>query len=142
MAQSSIAEALDSLPGRQSAWALTLTEWLMVMPAAIFAAAVLMRLLQPPMSVPARVGRTIFGWTVTHVTRLDAAVIFLALPGVALAAGSTALSRLWRRDGRFREHSAAAFTILRRQLQPLCLAAGALLAAGLLALAIHQMIVG
>lgn len=142
MTQSSNVEITSPLPARPTAWVLTVAEWLMVMPAAVFIATAMLRMLQPPVREPARLCWAIFEWGRAHVSHLGAAVLFLALPGMALIAGSTALWRWWRRDQPLREDSAAAFAILRRRFQPLCLAAGTLLAAAIVTLAVHQMIVG
>ena len=121
---------------------LVIGEWLMTLPAAIFVAAGVLRLMQPREFEPARTAWAIFEWTMAHITHSDAAVIFLVLPFAALALGLITLWRVWLSDEQIREDVRAAFGVLRRRLGIVLLALGTGLAGALLVLAVHQLIVG
>ena len=142
MAQSASMES----PGRERPGPLYLTAalagWLLVLPATFFLAVGALRWLQPRQFQPARACWIIFEWARTHVTRLDAAVIFLGLPMIALTVGGGTLWREWRKNQALRQDVAGALAILRRQLGTFCLAAAVLLAGGILALVADHLIVG
>ena len=67
--------------------ALAVSEWLLVLPAALLLAAAALRQLQPRQFEPARTSWAIFEWTTKHISQAGAAWLFLILPAVALAAG-------------------------------------------------------
>jgi len=115
-----------------------LGEWLMVLPATVFLGAAALRVLQPRQYEPARTSWIIFEWTMTHVSRLAAAVLFIGMPGVVVAAGCAALMRNWCQDQALRHDATMAFAILRRHFAFGLLAAAVLLAGTILAaVAIH-----
>lgn len=119
-----------------------LLESVLLLPATVFVAAAVLRLLQPPQFEPARTSWVIFDWTVKHIPDLGAAVLFTGLPGLALLVGGAALLRSWRRDQELRHDGAAALAIIWRQRVVVCLAAVTLLAAALLAFAVGHMVTG
>lgn len=121
---------------------LVIADWLMTLPAAVFVAAAVLRVLQPRQYEPARTSWAIFEWTVAHVSHADAAVIFLALPFVSATLGLAMLWRAWRTDQGVRDDVRAAFAMLRRRAGVVLLAAATGLAGVLLILAVHQLIVG
>jgi hypothetical protein len=142
MVQSSNVESLGRQHSRPFFLATALAGWLLVLPAVVFLAAGALRLLQPREFQPSRTAWIIFEWAGTHVTHLDAAVIFLGLPMIALIAGCGTLLRAWRRKPVLRQDAASAFVILRRQLVAICLVAAVLLAGGILTFVVDHLIVG
>jgi len=140
MAQSANVEIPAS--NRSNPTWVALAGWLLVLPATFFLAAGVLRQLQPRRFQPARTCWIIFEWITTHFTHMDAAVVFLAFPIVALAAGGAALWCEWRRSPALRRDAAAALDIARRQLVGICLAAAVLAAGAILTFAVHQLLVG
>src|SRR6266704_6708500 len=109
-------------------------EWLLVLPATVFLAAATLRLLQPREYEPARTSWVFFEWTLTHISRLGAATLFIGMPGVVVVAGCAGLLRSWRQDQALRHDVAMTLAILRRHfaiglLTAAVLRAGAILAA-------------
>jgi hypothetical protein len=94
----------------------------------MFLATAAIRMLQPRQYEPARTSWIIFEWTMTHVSRFSAAILFIAMPGVVLIAGCAALLRNWRLQPALRHDSAMTLAILRRHLPLGMLAAPVLLA--------------
>lgn len=94
--------------------AVAFTEWMMVLPAAIFLAAAAARLLQPRQYQPAHPGWILFQWTMTHISRSGAAMLFLAMPGLAAILGCVAVVGTWRKDLTFRSDVSQTLTILQR----------------------------
>jgi len=119
-----------------------LGEWLLVLPSAVFIAAAALRELAPRQFEPAHTSWAIFEWTVAHITRVDAAVLFLVLPAAALLVGCALLVSHWRGDSQFRRDVAALFTIAWRQLGIGIAASATLLAGTILAMVIAHLIVG
>ena len=140
MAQSENVEILGS--ERPKLFLTALAGWLLVLPATLFLAAGAIRLLQPRQFQPARACWVIFEWVTSHFTHMDAAIVFLALPIVALATGGAALWREWRRNSALRRDAASAFAIVRRQYGTLCLAVAVLVAGGILTFVVDHLIVG
>jgi hypothetical protein len=122
--------------------AVTLVECVLLLPATVFIAAAVLRLLQPRQYEPARASWAIFDWTVNHVPDLGAVTLFVGLPGLALLLGGIALLRFWRREEALRNDAAAAVAIMWRQRVIVFLGAATLLAAALLAFAFGHMITG
>src|SRR6266513_1928440 len=85
-------------PGLFQLRAIAIWEWLMVLPATLLLAAAALRTLQPRQYEPAHTSWIIFEWAMTHVSRLAAAVLFIGMPGVVVAAGCAALLQNWRKD--------------------------------------------
>jgi hypothetical protein len=112
---------------------LAVAQWLMVLPASLLLAAAALRLLQPRQYQPARASWAIFDWARAHISRHDAAALFVALPVFVILAGLAVLSREWRRDPALRQDAATACAILRRQAATGSLIAATALAAGILA---------
>ncbi len=103
-------------------------EWLLVLPATVFLAAATLRLLQPREYEPARTSWVFFEWTLTHISRLGAATLFIGMPGVVVVAGCAALLRSWRQDQALRHDVAMTLAILRRHFAIGLLTAAVLLA--------------
>lgn len=95
---------------------LALSEWVMVLPATVFLAAAALRELQPRQYEPSHTSWIIFEWTMQHVSRLGAGVLFLGLPAVALAIGCGLLAQKWHSDDAFRQDAIVAFSAVRRNL--------------------------
>jgi hypothetical protein len=117
----------------------TTFEWLMVLPAAVFLFAAAFRGLQPVQYEPARTCAAIVAWTVAHVSKLGAAILFLGMPGAVVLAGCATLLGKWRKDSRLRQDSAMTFAILCRHFWVGLLTAAVLLAGAVLAaVAVHN----
>src|SRR5437764_15000259 len=112
--------------------ALAVSEWLLVLPAALLLASAALRQLQPRQFEPARTSWAIFEWTTTHISQAGAAWLFLILPAVALAAGFAGIALGWPRGEALRQDAMALFASLRRHFALAVLGAGALLAGALL----------
>ena len=112
--------------------ALAVSEWLLVLPAALLLAAAALRQLQPRQFEPARTSWAIFEWTTAHISQAGAAWLFLVLPAVALAAGFAGIALAWRRSEALRQDTIAMFASLRRHFALAVLGAGALLAGAIL----------
>jgi hypothetical protein len=121
-------------------FALGISECLMVMPALFVIGVAMLRLMQPREYEPARTSWLIFEWMRTHLSRADAAGVFLVLPAIAFAAGAWALLRNWRENERFRQDVLAAVAGFSRNLHMLILAAGTVAGAAILAVAVVHMI--
>ena len=105
----------------------------MVLPATVLFAAAALRMLQPRQYEPARTSWIIFEWTMTHVSRLGAAILFIGMPGVVAAAGCAALLRNWHQDQTLRHDATTTIAILRRHFAFGLLVAAVLLAGAILA---------
>ena len=113
-------------------------DWLLVLPATVFLGTAALRMLQPRQYEPARTSWIIFEWTATHVSRLGAAILFIGMPGVVVAAGFATLLRNWRQDPALRHDVGMALAMVRRHLAMGLLTAAALLAGTILiAVAVH-----
>ncbi len=128
---------MESVYKQQPGWfrlpVVAICEWLLVLPATVLLAAAALRMLQPRQYEPARTSWIIYEWTVTHVSRLGAATLFIGMPGVVVAAGCVALLRSWRQDQTLRHDLTMTFAILRRHFVVVLLAAAVLLAGAILA---------
>jgi hypothetical protein len=120
---------------------LTISEWLLVLPATVFLAAASLRLLQPGQYQPARTGWIIFEWTTTHISRLGAAVLFLGMPGLVVVTGCVMLLRMWREDQTLRHDVVLGLTVIRRHVAIGFLALATLLGAAILTLAVAHVVV-
>jgi hypothetical protein len=114
----------------------TALEWLMVLPAAVFLAAAAFRGLQPVQYEPARTCAAIVAWTVTHVSRFGATILFLGMPGLVVLGGCGTLLRIWRKDAALRQDSATTMAILRRHFAVGLLTAAVVLAGAVLAVVV------
>jgi hypothetical protein len=114
-------------------FAVALSEWLLVLPASALLAAAALRLLQPRQYEPARTSWVIFEWAAAHISRTDAVVLFLGLPGIAVVAGLATLLLLWHGNETLRQDVMTALASLRRHLAIAILGTGTLLAGAILA---------
>jgi hypothetical protein len=114
-------------------FAVAFSEWLLVLPPALLLAAAVLRQLQPRQFEPARTSWAIFEWATTHISHAGAAVLFLALPGIAVVVGCVALLLVWRRSETLRQDTIALLASLRRHLAIAILGSGTLLAGAILA---------
>ena len=106
----------NRLSGRCGLPVLVVSEWLMVLPAALFLAAATLRMLQPRQFEPARTSWIIFDWTMTHISRFGAAILFVGMPGIVVVAGCATLLRTWRQDRALREDVTMTISTLQRHL--------------------------
>lgn len=118
----------------------TAIEWLLLLPATVFLSAAAFRGLQPIQYEPARSCQALVEWTVAHVSRFGASILFLGMPGIVVFAGIGTLLRIWRQDAALRQDSATIFAVLRRHLAVGLLTAAVLLAATVIAaVALHNL---
>jgi hypothetical protein len=121
-------------------FAIAFSEWLLVLPPALLLAAAALRLLQPAEHEPARTISMFFAWVGPHISHADAALLFLALPGIAVVAGLATLLFVWRGSETLRQDTIAVLASLRRHLAIAILGSGTLLAATILAGALVHII--
>lgn len=121
-------------------FALAFSEWMLVLPPALLLAAAALRQLQPRQFEPARTSWAIFEWATTHISHAGAAVLFLALPGIAVVAGCVALFVAWRGSEMLRQDTIALLASLRRHLAIAILGSGTLLAGAILAAVLAHII--
>lgn len=112
--------------------ALAVSEWLLVLPAALLLGAAALRQLQPAEREPARTISMIFSWIGPRISHFDAALVFLGLPGIAAIAGCVAILIAWRRNETLRQDALAVLASLRRNLAVAILGMGTLLAGAIL----------
>jgi len=120
--------------------AVGLAECLLVLPAAFALSIAALRLMQPRQYEPARTAWVIFEWMGVHLTRTDAAFMFLVFPAMAFAVGGGILLRKWSTDELFRLDVVAFLVVLQRNIQTLILAAATLAGAAILAAAVVHVI--
>lgn len=120
--------------------AVAVSEWLLVLPAALLLGAAALRQLQPAAHEPARTISMFLAWVGPRISHTDAALLFLALPGVAVVAGCVALLLLWRGSETLRQDVSAAVASLRRHLAVAILGTGTLLAGTILAAVLAHII--
>ena len=114
-------------------FAAAVSEWLLVLPAAVFLAVAALRQLQPRQFEPARTSWMLFECAMTHVTRAGAGVLFLVLPAIAVVGGCAALLMLWRKSETLRQDFVECLASLRRHFAIAVLGTGTLLAGVILA---------
>jgi hypothetical protein len=119
---------------------LAVSEWLLVLPAALLLAAAALRQLQPAEHEPARTISMIFSWVGPRISHFDAALLFLGLPGIAAIAGCVAILVAWRKSETLRQDAVVVLTSLRRNLAVAILGTGTLLAGAILAAVIIHII--
>src|SRR5260370_17313057 len=99
---------MESVYKQQPGWfrlpVVAICEWLLVLPATVLLAAAALRMLQPRQYEPARTSWIIYEWTVTHVSRLGAAPLFIGMPGVVVAPGCLSLLPRWPQHQTLRHH--------------------------------------
>ena len=123
------------MPNSKSALvrAVAVSQWLLVLPAAIFLAAAAARLLQPRQYQPAHASWVLFEWTMAHISHSGAALLFLAMPGLAAILGGAAAAGAWRKDPALRSDATETLAILGRHWAIAVLLAATLLAGAILA---------
>jgi hypothetical protein len=131
---------IDQTFSRTKLFAFAITELLLVMPATLFLGIAAVRNMQPRQNEPVRTIWIIFEWMSNSLTRVDAAVIFLVLPGFALALGLATLLRCWQRDELLRWDTIAFVAVLRRNMHFMILSAGVLAGAAILAAVVVHLI--
>src|SRR5712692_8606584 len=120
--------------------ALAVTEWLMVLPAALLLLVAAGRNFAPRQYEPSRTLWTVFEWGTNHISRSGAAVLFIALPGIAVLIGCATIVQAWRRDAPLREDATNALAILGRRLSITVLAAATLAGGVILAATVAHII--
>jgi hypothetical protein len=116
------------------------SEWLLVLPAAVLLAAAALRQLQPRQYEPARTSWLIFEWTTAHISRAGAALLFLGLPGIVVIMGCTALLRIWGENETLRQDATSALASFRRHAALGLMAMATLLACAIVSFAVLHVI--
>ena len=132
----------QSYMSRQPNALLAFGECFLILPASLFLAAALLRVLQPPQREPARMSWIAFNWAAAHISHAGAAVIFLAFPAIVLLAGVVALFRAWQGCESFRQDVFGAIAILGRNFAACVLAAATALGGLILAAVVVHLILG
>lgn len=125
---------------RTRLYVFAVAECLLLLPAAILLTVAAASGLQPHEYEPAHTGWIIFEWMTTHHTRMDAAMMFLVFPAVALILGLGTLLQSWRQDELLRWDANALFSVVRRNVHFIVLTAGTLAGAAILAAAVVHII--
>jgi hypothetical protein len=110
------------------------------LPAGVFLTAAVLRALQPPEYEPAHTSMAIVNWTVKHVSRQGAGVLFMLLPGIVALAGCMILFFVWRADQMLRRDAAAAMTALWRHRIAVLMGGAVVAAVGIMALVVGHSI--
>jgi hypothetical protein len=119
---------------------IAISEWLMLLPAAVLLTAAALRVAQPRQYEPAHISWIIFDWATAHLLRVGAAAMFIALPALAIVAGCATLWRTWRNDQALREDAMIAIKIIRRYRVLELLTTATLLAIVILLLALAHVV--
>ncbi len=115
-------------------------EWLLILPATVFLGAAALRLLQPRLYEPSHISWISFEWTTSHISRVGAAILFIALPAVVAVTGCATVFRVWRDNHGLRQDFSLAFGVLQRRLAVVLLATATLLAGATVSFAIMHML--
>ena len=89
-------------------FAAAVSQWLLVLPAALLLAAAALRQLQPARYEPARTISAMLVWILPSISHSVAALLFVGLPAIALIVGCMTLLRSWHRSGTLRQDAGAA----------------------------------
>src|SRR5690349_24116235 len=119
---------------------LAVSEWLLVLPAALLLAAAALRQLQPAEHEPARTISMIFSLIGPRISHFDAALLFLGLPGITAISGCVAILVAWNKSETLRQDTATMLASLRRNLAVAIRGTGTLLAAAILAAVVIHII--
>ncbi|HZF09972.1 MAG TPA: hypothetical protein VFE33_14375 [Thermoanaerobaculia bacterium] len=118
--------------------AIAALELLLLSPAALFMAALVVRHLQPLQSEPAHTAQRIVLWYAARQWTLW--VLLIALPLAVLVTGGAALLRGWNADAALRQAMRHPLVAVRRHAATLFVAAATLTAGGVLAVvAVHML---
>ena len=109
----------------------------LLFPAALFMAALVVRELGPLQHEPAHSAQQLVMWYAARMWTLW--VLLLALPMMALISGGATLLRNWNRDAAVTQNVRQALAAVRGRLATLLIAATTLAAAGILAIVILHM---
>lgn len=113
-------------------------ELLLVLPAALFMAALFMREVQPQQFEPAHTAALIVSWYTHGPVWLTLWVFLMAMPLAVVLLGWSAVAREWRTNLELRNAARQTLQAIRAQLAILLVAAATLTAAGILAIvALH-----
>lgn len=112
-------------------------EMMLILPAALFMAALFMRNVQPPEYQPARMAQQIVTWYAGR-PRIGLWVLLMALPFTVFVTGCAALFRRWSDDGELREAARRTATALRAHFATVMISGATAIAGGILAIvALH-----
>jgi hypothetical protein len=118
------------------------TGWLLILPALSILGLALVRNLQPAGREPAQTASAILAWMAGAMTPTTAAMVFIALPVLALIAGAVVLATRWRTEPQLHADVLAAARLVRGNLATLLIAAATVLAAAVVAAVTGHLIIG
>jgi hypothetical protein len=112
-----------------------------LLPATLLLAFAVLRSLQPLEYQPAHISWIVLNWTATHISRLDAGVLFLGMPALAVFLGCVVLVSVWRDNPALRQDVREGIAVMRRHLAVALLATATLVGAAILALVVSHLFV-
>ena len=118
---------------------LAVLEMFLLLPAALFMAALFVRNLQPAPYQPAQTARNLVEWYAAR-PRLGLDIFLIALPFAAFVMGCATLRRLWRGEAALRQAARETFAAVRAHLAALLIAGATLAAGAILAIVALHMI--
>jgi hypothetical protein len=121
--------------------ALAATEVLLVIPAALFMTALVVRSLQPQQYEPAHTAQRIVDWYAAR-PHLGLWVLLAALPFIVLFTGAITLLRSWRADAELRRSVLGMLQTLRAQFSTVLVALATFAAACILAIVALHVLAG
>jgi hypothetical protein len=110
----------------------------LLFPAALFMAALVLRSLQPQQYEPAHSAQQVVLWYAARLWSLW--ILLLALPIAVLVTGCTTLLRGWKRDTPLTSAARQLLAVIRAQFAMLVVAAATLTACGILAIVVLHML--
>jgi hypothetical protein len=119
--------------------AIATTEWVLVLPGALFMLALFVRNLQPAPYEPAQSARRLVEWfSARRILGLD--IFLVALPVIAFLMGCVTLLRSWHNDAELRRATLVTVAACRAHLATLLIAVATLAAGGILTIVTVHMI--
>jgi hypothetical protein len=114
-------------------------ELFLVLPAALFMAALFLREVQPAPYEPSQTARRLVDWFSSHPP-LGLDIFLVLLPLAAFVIGCVTLFRAWRGNAMFRQAALGMFATVRSQMAALLIAGATLIAGGVPAIVALHMI--
>jgi hypothetical protein len=119
---------------------LAVGEWLLVLPATVFLAAVAWGMSQARPYQPERVSWFVFAWAMWPFWGSGVDMLLLDLPAVVLLVGVVVLPMIWHNDQVLRQDVMACLVMIRQRLAIGFLAVATLLGGGILLIVLAHMI--
>jgi hypothetical protein len=133
-------ETNNRLSLRTGLRAFAVMECLLICPAAFFILIATLHSMRPGEYELLHSSAIIFEWMTSHLTRIDAAIMFIIFPAVAFTLGIATLLQSWQQDELFRWDAMAFAAVLRRNWHFIIVGVGAVTGVAILAAAVVHMI--